>query len=163
MDRLDQVLAPLSRLPQRTRVMLATVGGIVAGVVLVSTGWALLQLLGALLIGAALVLARSGTRLADSWLRDPRAQTVTAWRRARRLSPAWAWQATVAALLVVALVIMIAKLLTGGNADLGTLGDFGKGAIALVMMASLAFWSLNGVPWRFNRRPTNRQPVEDVQ
>jgi hypothetical protein len=161
-DKVIQALAPLSHLSQRSRVMLATVGGIVAGVLLVATGWAPAQLIGAFLIGAALVLARGGTRLAEGWFSDPRAQVVTVRRRVRQVTPVWAWQATIGALLVLALVVMTVSLLTHGAVSLGTLGDFGKGAIALVMMASLAFWNLNGVAWRFNRRPTETQPVEDV-
>jgi hypothetical protein len=161
-DKVIQALAPLSRLSQRSRVMLATAGGIVVGVLLVATGWAPAQLLGALLIGAGLVLARGGTQLAEAWFSDPRAQVVTIRRRVRQVTPVWAWQATIGALLLLALMVMTVSLLTDSPLSLGTLEDFGKGAIALVMMASLAFWNLNGLPWRFNRRRTETPPVEDV-
>jgi hypothetical protein len=142
----------MSTLSLRSRQLLATVGGIVIGVLLVATGWAPAQLAGAAVIGGGLLLARGGVRFAEAWLSDPAGQAVQSWRRAQRAAPAWAWQATVAALLLVALAVMVIELLTSGDIDSGTAGDFGKGAIALAMMGSLVFWSANGIAWRPKRR-----------
>lgn len=152
MDNLVRLLTPLSHLSQRSRMMIGTVGGVILGVLLIFSGWALTQLVGALSIVAALALARSGNGAAGRWLMDPRAQIRAVWQRARRATPEWAWQAIVGALLVVAFVAMSVELLTAGKVGLGTLGDFAKGVIALAMMGSLALWNGNGVVRRFGRR-----------
>lgn len=168
MAKIARMAGRLNAVSLRTRSMVAVVGGIVVGVLLIATGLGIAQLVGALSIGVALWLARGGTRWADAWLMEPRRQMVTTWTRTRRAMPVWAWSATVGLLLVVALVVMTAELLTTGDVDLGTLGDFGKGAIALAMMGSLAFWTVNGVPWRPGRRgktprsldgPRNDSPI----
>ena len=153
MDRVTWLADRLADVPMRTRQMVATVGGIVAGVLLVATGWSVGQVLGALLIGAALLLARGGTRWSEAWLRHPGRQAELTWRRVQTGAPVWAWPATVGVLLVAGLVVLAAELLSRGDLGRGTLGDLGKGAIALAMMGSLAFWSTNGLAWRPRRIP----------
>jgi hypothetical protein len=149
--RFSALIALLPRLSLRSRILLATVAGIVVGVLLLATGLALLQLLGAIAIGAALLLARAGSRLSDAWWSDPRGQLTASRARVRGAIPTWGWQATVLGLVGFAAVVMVGRLLTAGNLGLGTLGELGKGAIALLMMASLALWSTDGAERRFGR------------
>lgn len=151
MDRLSRIARRLPALSIQTRQMAAMVGGIVLGVLLVATAWAPAQLLGAVCIGGGLLLAR-GVSFAVAWVRDPAGQSGAFWRRTRQAAPAWAWQGLVGVLLVVALALMTRELLTTGEIDAGTAGNFGKGAIALAMMASLLFWNGGVATWRPGRR-----------
>jgi hypothetical protein len=139
----------ISRLSPRSRVLLPTVGGIAAGVLLVATGWTPLQLVGVLVIGLALVVARTGARLSDAWLRDPRGQISATVRSARQRMPLWIRPVSVAALVGVATFVLFERLLTAPNLGVATLYDLGKGAIAILMMASLAFWNRDGLPRSF--------------
>jgi hypothetical protein len=134
----------------QTRLMAAIAGGIMLGVLLIATGWAVAQAAGVLFVGAALLLARVGPGPVERWLLSPRAEAAGAWRRGRSAAPAWAWPAAVGGLLAVALVVMAARVLGDGAIDRDTLGDLGKGVVALAMMATLALW--NGASWRPRRR-----------
>ena len=144
-----------NRIPRpsaRARVFLPPVAGIAAGVALIATGWTLLQALGAALIGLALLLARGRIQIADAWWSDPFGQVASAGRAIGRRSPSWAWPATVAALLLLAAAVLGWELMRHGELNGSTLGNLGKGVIALAMIATLALWSIERLPGRFRRR-----------
>jgi hypothetical protein len=135
----------------RAQILLPLVAGIVIGVLLIASGVALFQFAGAVATGFALLLARGKVRIPGVLWSDPRGQLVSTQRAVRRWTPVWAWQAIVAALIGLAAVYLIARLVTPDDLGVGTLGDLAKGAIALAMMATLALWSMDGVPRRFPR------------
>jgi hypothetical protein len=144
----------LARIPTpstRGQILLPLVAGIVIGVLLIASGLALLQLAGAVAIGFALLLARGKVRIPGVLWSDPRGQLLGATRAVRQWTPDWAWQAIVAALIGLAAVYLISRLVTADDLGVGTLGDMAKGAIALAMMATLALWSMDEVPRRFPR------------
>lgn len=141
---MDRLLAPLwaraARLSPRSRILLLTVAGITLGVLLLATGVAALQLLGALGVTGGLLAARFGARLPEAWWGDPRRHLARGWPAARQRIPRRAWPAAVLGLVGVAAAVLVGRLLTAGELGWWTLGDFAKGAIALAMMATLALW-----------------------
>ena len=166
MARVGRVLSLPTRLPrlsERARLLLPPVIGIVTGVLLIVTGLALLQFIGAAAIGLALVLARGWMRLPDVWWTDPGGQLALARGAVRRRIPVWPWQGTVAAVIGIAAVVLLQRLLTRDGLGPGTLGDLGKGAIALAMMATLALWGADRLPgWPGRRGPQRDEPGADV-
>ena len=149
--RLGEVLDRMSRPSARTRVLLPPAVGIVAGVLLIAVGQALAQIAGVALVGLGLLLARGWIRIADAWWNSPVDQLHSVGRGVRERSPSWAWPATVAVLMLVAVAILGRQIARDGQLNGRTLGNVGKGAIALVMMGTLVFWSVDGLPGRLGR------------
>jgi hypothetical protein len=153
-DRIKTQLARVPRPNDRVRFLLPPVTGIVIGVLLIATGLTLLQLVGVAAIGFGLLLARGWVRIPDTWWSNPRGQFAVARRGVRRRIPVWAGQATVAVLIGVG-AIALARHVVSDGLGASSLGDLGKGAIALAMMATLLFWSADRLPVRLRRRNEN--------
>jgi len=152
MVRLSALIDRILRPSARARVFLPPVAGIAAGVALIATGWTLLQALGAASIGLGLLLARGRIRISDAWWSDPFGQAATTGRAFGRHSPSWAWPAMVATLVLLAAALLGWELVRDGELNGSTLGNLGKGVIALAMIATLALWSIERLPGRFRRR-----------
>ena len=160
MDRFSALRARLPWPSPRARLLLSPVAGIVAGVLLIATGVALLQIVGAAMVGFGLLLARGWVRIPDAWWSDPRGRLEIARRGVRRRIPVWAWQATVAVLIGIG-AIALARHLVSEGLGLSTLGDLGKGAIALAMMATVIFLGADRLPVRLGRwGKGGSQPVD---
>ena len=155
MGRLARLREPLNRISrpsEQTRRLLPPAAGIVAGVLLIATGLALVQAAGVVLIGLGLLLARGWIRIADAWWSSPADQVAAIGLDVRERAPSWAWPATVAAAVLVAAVMLGREIVRDGELNGRTLGDAGKGAIGLAMMATLALWSAERRPGRIGRR-----------
>jgi len=118
-----------------------TIGGIVAGVLLISTGVGVIQFVGALCIGLALLVARAGTRFPDAGWASPPSHFPVLFSHLQSRTPRWLWPLCVALLVLVLGLFLVASLLVKEELSGEMLGNLGKGLIALAMIATLVLWS----------------------
>jgi hypothetical protein len=158
-----RLLERFLRLSLSARILTLTIGGIAGGVLLLATGIALVQLVGALLVLLGLLMARCGASLPAAWWSDPAAQLPDVRVQLRRVVPGWAWDVPAVALLLIAAIWLVRRVLAAEGLSTGALEDLAKGGVGLALLAALLLWRADGIASRWLHRAGRRFLVQDPE